>query len=99
MRKRNEHPVHHFGDGVSLRGRSSNRDGPGARVDVTAGGSRYTKVNDGQSGYLSQSSLPLYFGLDGADRADLVEVTWPGGGKQSLAEVAGNRTIVIEENQ
>ena len=84
---------------VSLRGRSSNRDGLGARVEVTAGGRRYTKVNDGQSGYLSQSSMPLYFGLDGADRADLVEVTWPGGGKQSLAGVAGNRTIVIEENQ
>ena len=84
---------------VSLRGRSSNRDGLGARVEVTAGGSRYTKVNDGQSGYLSQSSLPLYFGLGGADRADLVEVTWPGGRKQSLAGVAGNRTIVIEENQ
>ena len=84
---------------VSLRGRSSNRDGLGARVEVTAGGSRYTKVNDGQSGYLSQSSLPLYFGLGGADRVDLVEVTWPGGRKQSLAGVAGNRTIVIEENQ
>ncbi len=84
---------------VSLRGNSSNRDGLGARVDVTAGGRRFTKVNDGQSGYLSQSSLPLYFGLGGADRVDLVEVTWPGGGKQSLAGVDGNRTIVIEENQ
>ena len=84
---------------VSLRGGSSNRDGLGARVDVTAGGNRFTKVNDGQSGYLSQSSLPLYFGLGGADRVDLVEVTWPGGGKQSLAGVDGNRTIVIEENQ
>lgn len=84
---------------VSLRGRSSNRDGLGARVEVTAGGSRYTKVNDGQSGYLSQSSLPLYFGLGGADRVDLVEVTWPGGRKQSLAGVDCNQTIVIEESQ
>ena len=77
----------------------TNHDLAGARVDVTAGGRRFTKVNDGQSGYLSQSSLPLYFGLGGADRVDLVEVTWPGGGKQSLAGVDGNRTIVIEENQ
>ena len=84
---------------VSLRGRSSNRDGLGARVDVTAAGRRFTKVNDGQSGYLSQSSLPLYFGLGGADRVDLVEVTWPGGGKQSLGGVDANRTIVVEENQ
>ncbi len=84
---------------VRLRGRSSNRDGLGARVEVTAGGRRYTKVNDGQSGYLSQSSLPLYFGLGDAGRVDLVEVTWPGGGKQSLAEVDCNQTVVIEENQ
>ena len=85
--------------GVRLQGRSSNRDGLGARVEVTAGGRRYTKVNDGQSGYLSQSSLPLYFGLGDAGRVDLVEVTWPGGGKQSLAGVGCNQTVVIEENQ
>ena len=43
------------------------RDGaPEAWVRVTAGGHTYTRYNDGKSGYLSQSLLPLYFGLGDA---------------------------------
>ena len=48
---------------VKLTGTASNRDGLGATVRVIAGGRTLTKYNDGKSGYLSQSSLPLYFGL------------------------------------
>ena len=61
---------------VDLVGSKSNRSGIGARVRVTAGGQTYTKVQDGQSGYLSQSIYPLYFGLDAATRVDQIEVTW-----------------------
>ena len=50
---------------VKLTGSTSNRDGLGAIVKVTAGGSTYTKVLDGNSGYLSHSLYPLYFGLGG----------------------------------
>ncbi len=61
---------------VDLVGTKSNRSGIGARVRVTAGGQTYTKVQDGQSGYLSQSLYPLYFGLDEATVVDQIEVTW-----------------------
>ena len=61
---------------VDLVGSDSNRSGLGARVRVTAGGQTYTKVQDGQSGYLSQSLYPLYFGLDAATEVDEIEVTW-----------------------
>ncbi|HEY2249871.1 MAG TPA: FG-GAP-like repeat-containing protein, partial [Planctomycetaceae bacterium] len=37
---------------ILLRGARSNRDGLGARVEVTAGGQTLTQVHDGQSGYL-----------------------------------------------
>ncbi len=70
---------------VRLRGERSNRDGLGARVTVTAGGRRYTQVNDGKSGYLSQSRLPLYFGLDDASAVEAVEVQWPAGTVQTVA--------------
>ena len=40
------------------------------------------QYNDGKSGYLSQSALPLYFGLGDADRIDRIEVDWPSGKKQ-----------------
>jgi hypothetical protein len=70
---------------VKLVGTASNRDGLGAVVTVTAGGSAYVKVNDGNSGYLSHSLYPLYFGLDTADTIDRIEVLWPSGRKQTVA--------------
>ena len=69
---------------VNLNGTRSNRDGLGARVTVRAGSATYTRVQDGQSGYLSQSRWPLYFGLGDAGRVDQVEVLWPSGQQQVL---------------
>jgi hypothetical protein len=71
---------------IELEGTRSNRDALGARVVVTAGDRQWTQVNDGQSGYLSQSSMPLYFGLDDAVAIDRIEVTWPSGAATSLEE-------------
>ena len=39
---------------------------------------------DGNSGYLSHSLYPLYFGLGAADAVDSIEVTWPSGKKQTV---------------
>ena len=69
---------------VKLIGTSSNRDGLGATVRVISGGRTLTKYNDGKSGYLSQSSLPLYFGLGDAQKVERVEVDWPSGRKQTI---------------
>jgi len=54
--------------------------------------------NDGQSGYLSQSSAPLYFGLDTATEVDAVEVIWPSGTSQTVPPpLAVNGTLEIRE--
>ena len=83
---------------VKLRGTVSNRDGLGATVRVTSGGRTLTKYNDGKSGYLSQSSLPLYFGLGDAERIDRVEVVWPSGGHQVITQgLRVNETMPITE--
>jgi hypothetical protein len=83
---------------VELLGRGSNRSGIGARVRVQAGSSTYTKVNDGKSGYLSQSDFPLYFGLGTAESVDRIEVDWPSGISQIVTEsIEINRQLVIEE--
>jgi hypothetical protein len=83
---------------VALQGTASNRDGFGATVRVFAGGQTYTKYNDGKSGYLSQSALPLYFGLGDTDKLDRIEVDWPSGRKQTLTSgLAENRLIQITE--
>jgi enediyne biosynthesis protein E4 len=83
---------------VKLIGTVSNRDGLGAFVRVTSGGRTLTKYNDGKSGYLSQSSLPLYFGLGDAQKVDRVEVDWPSGRKQAITQdLPGNEVLRITE--
>jgi len=84
---------------VRLRGTRSNREGLGAHVTVVLpDGRRILKAMDGKSGYLSQSELPLYFGLGEADHAASVEVRWPSGRRQTVAgPVAGGRTIDVVE--
>jgi hypothetical protein len=83
---------------VALRGTRSNRSGLGASVTVTAGGAAHTQVNDGKSGYLSQSLMPLYFGLGGAERVDRVDVVWPSGQRQTVkSPVTMNGTLTLQE--
>jgi enediyne biosynthesis protein E4 len=83
---------------VVLVGTASNRNGLGAMVRVGAGGKIYVKPNDGKSGYLSQSVLPLYFGLGEATKVDRVEVTWPSGRKQVVTRgLRVNDTLRITE--
>ncbi len=82
---------------VKLVGTRSNRDGLGARVEVRAGGRRWGRYHDGKTGYLGQSSLPLYFGLGEAGSVESVEVTWPSGQRQTVERPTINRLLVIEE--
>jgi hypothetical protein len=85
---------------VALTGTKSNRDGLGAMVRVHASGHVYLKPNDGKSGYLSQSALPLYFGLGDAGKVDRVEVTWPSGRRQVVTQgLKMNDTLRIVEPQ
>ncbi len=71
---------------IKLVGAVSNRDGLGAMVKVHAGTLVQTQLHDGKSGYLAQSSLPLYFGLGAATKAERVEVSWPSGRKQVVTD-------------
>jgi enediyne biosynthesis protein E4 len=83
---------------VKLIGTTSNRDGLGAIVTVTAGSSTYTKVMDGNSGYLSHSLYPLYYGLGKAQAADGIEVRWPSGKRQIVqGPIATNATLTVKE--
>ncbi|HET9481583.1 MAG TPA: CRTAC1 family protein, partial [Candidatus Polarisedimenticolia bacterium] len=83
---------------VRLVGTRTNRDGLGAVVRVKAGEQTWTKVMDGQSGYLSQSSAPLYFGLGEASAVDSIEVTWPGSGTATVpGPIQPNQLLTITE--
>ena len=81
---------------VDLVGTESNRDGLGARVTVRTAGGSYVKVHDGQSGYLSQGLIPLYFGLGDAETVDEIVVVWPSGTEQVVPGPI-NTTLEIRE--
>lgn len=83
---------------VRLVGTVSNRDGLGATVRVHCGSRVQTRFHDGKSGYLAQSSLPLYFGLGSEMAVDRVEVVWPSGRRQvRTGPVALNGTLDLVE--
>src|SRR2546423_2401881 len=84
---------------VSLRGTHSNREGLGAEVTlVLPDGRRILKQLDGKSGYLSQSDLPLYFGLADADYAERIEVRWPSGRRQAVGgPIKAGRVVEVVE--
>ncbi|MBS1858569.1 MAG: CRTAC1 family protein, partial [Acidobacteria bacterium] len=82
---------------VKLAGRRSNRDGIGARVEVVAGGRRQMRERVAGSGYLSQDDPRLHFGLGGAAKVERLTVTWPGGTRQVLENVAADRILTVEE--
>lgn len=82
---------------IVLQGTTSNRDGLGALVTIhTDQGSR-VQQHDGKTGYLSQGSLPLYFGL-GAAQIQSIEVLWPSGITQTLETgILPQTTLTITE--
>ncbi len=84
---------------VRLRGTRSNREGLGAQVTVVIpDGRRILKLFDGKSGYLSQSDLPLYFGLGDADSVAEIDVRWPSGELQTIPGPKAGQTIDVVEH-
>jgi hypothetical protein len=84
---------------VKLQGTKSNRDGIGARVEVYAGGNRWTAERVAGSGYLSQNEARLHFGLGAATSVDKIVVHWPSGREQTLESQAVDRVLTVEEPQ
>ena len=84
---------------LRLRGVTSNRDGIGARVRVFTGRDRLSRTVKTGSSYLSQSELPLTFGLGAATKADRVVVEWPSGKTDEVKDLAGGKAYVIVEGK
>lgn len=64
---------------VRLQGTKSNRDGIGAVVKLFMPGGVETRMVKTGSSYLSQSELPVTFGLGKRDTADRLVIEWPSG--------------------
>ena len=81
-------------------GSKSNRDAIGtfARVTSAAGTSPWQMVKTGSS-YLSQSEMPLTFGLGTANAVTKIDVKWPDGRADTLPGVAADLSLVVEEGK
>ncbi len=83
---------------IDLEGSQSNRDGIGARVQVTAGGITQTRIQDGGIHERGQNHGRLHFGLAKNARVDKITVRWPSGKVQELSNVEANRLMRIKED-
>jgi enediyne biosynthesis protein E4 len=82
---------------VKLKGTASNRFGIGVRVMLKANNMWQTQVVDGGSGFSSQNSIPLEFGLGETTLVDSVIVYWSSGLVSTVTEQDANSIITIEE--
>jgi hypothetical protein len=82
---------------IQLKGRKSNRDGIGARLEVVTGARKQVAERVAGSGYLSQDDARVHFGLGGASTIDKLTIRWPSGKQQVLENVAADRVLALEE--
>ncbi len=87
---------------VRTVGAKANRDGIGARVSVkTAKGRKMNGMVRTGSSYCSQSELPLTFGLGKPEEGTTLtlEITWPGGQKETVANIKPNLFVTVQEGK
>ncbi len=82
---------------VELTGVISNASAIGARVRVVAAGASQIREVSGGSGYMSQDSLPLEFGLGAAAIVDTLEILWPSGIVERAVGVAVDQMLQVVE--
>jgi tetratricopeptide (TPR) repeat protein/peroxiredoxin len=80
-----------------LRGTKSNRDAIGAAVTVETESGRQTRMLQAGSGFLSQHSKEIFFGLGEAKGLVRASVCWPSGLVQDLHDLPPNHRIWVEE--
>ncbi|MBC8756175.1 VCBS repeat-containing protein [Kordia sp. YSTF-M3] len=82
---------------VDLEGTTSNKQGVGSRIEISAGGQiqyRYTLCGEG---YLGQNSDTEFFGIGANTNIDYVKITWLSGMQDILYNVTSNQKINIIE--
>ena len=82
---------------IGARGSTSNRDAIGARITVVSPGARVTKTVAAGSGFLSQHSKEVVFGLGRAEQVSEVRIEWPSGTEDVLTEVPVNFRFEVVE--
>jgi len=80
-----------------LRGTKSNRDAIGATVTVETRAGRQTRMLQAGSGFLSQHSKEVFFGMGDAKGSVRAAIRWPSGLVQNLRDLPLNHRVWVEE--
>ena len=94
---RNDQNLHHHWIRLKLVGTKSNRDAIGAWISVRMNSQTLSRQVMPTRSYLSQSELPVTIGLGEADRVDSVEIRWPSGTVQKVADVQVDHPMTVTE--
>ena len=84
---------------LHLVGTKSNRDAIGAAVHLHCNGQVQTRLVRSGSSYLSQSELPLTFGLGKADSVEKIVVDWPSGKIEEYSKLKPGRAYQLTESR
>ncbi len=82
-----------------LVGTKSNRDAIGAEVRIECGGVTQSRLVKSGSSYLSQSELPVTFGLGKRDSIDRVVISWPSGRTDEFKNIASGKLYECVEGK
>jgi len=80
-----------------LRGSKSNRDAIGAAITLETEAGRQTRFLQAGSGFLSQHSKDVFFGLGAAKGSVHASIRWPSGLVQELHDLPVNHRVWVEE--
>ena len=102
---RNDQTAGNRGIRFRLIGTKSNRDAIGAAVRIFQNthngrnGETQSRLVRGGSSYLSQSELPVTFGVGKADTIDRVTIDWPSGAHEEYKDLPTGKAYEIIENK
>jgi hypothetical protein len=96
---RNDQLAGHRSIRFRLVGVKSNRDAIGASVRIFYGGVTQSRLVKTGSSYLSQSELPVTFGVERRDRIDRLVINWPSGRTEEFKSVATGKEYVCTEGR
>src|SRR5207302_454604 len=96
---RNDQLAAHHSIRFRLVGTKSNRDAIGATVQISSAGLQQSRTVKGGSSYLSQSELPVTFGLEKRDQVERVVIYWPSGRTEEFKNLSAGRTYDCTEGK
>lgn len=96
---RNDMPAYHHSVGFHLQGNKGNRDAVGARLVLETTGRRLTRTVRSGSGFLSQATRTVYFGLGEETKILTLTVFWPGGKAEKYHRLPADHLVRLTEGQ